>query len=354
MKRFITPLIVLAAMLSALGTRAAGYPHFPIRDLALIYAGESFRPKWTPDQMAQYVGHTFADGSSSWLFDGFLFIEFRTPADRYFIPYPNKEMARKTDWQEYMDNLFTTGVNIDALDKAVSIWKKTLGAPDYRHKVVLSVFVPDNSQTDWGSIDGRALNFTKTDDQVAACRWMIDQLVSRFNAAGYANLDLAGIYWCNEQLNNRDAALQVSKIVKSYGFNFVWIPWFKSPGFDDPGALGFDMTYLQPNYFFNTKVEKSRLTEACRYARQYSLGLEFEADERCMSTGGSPDHVTRFDDYLTAFKKQKALTQAPLAYYLSSNLLCNMLNSKNADDNARAESLCRMIADRRKISRLNP
>ena len=54
------------------------YTKNQIRDLALIYQGNSRRPKWDKADFIPYVSHKFADGHRDWTFDGFLFLEFDT------------------------------------------------------------------------------------------------------------------------------------------------------------------------------------------------------------------------------------------------------------------------------------
>ena len=48
-----------------------------VRDLALIFQGGVHRIDWNERQIAPYVTHKFANGTEDWLFDGFLFLEFK-------------------------------------------------------------------------------------------------------------------------------------------------------------------------------------------------------------------------------------------------------------------------------------
>ena len=39
-----------------------GFPDCEVSDMALIYQGGAMRADWTPDQIAPYITHKFADG----------------------------------------------------------------------------------------------------------------------------------------------------------------------------------------------------------------------------------------------------------------------------------------------------
>lgn len=367
MKKVFLSLVLLLSALSAVVAqpRRAGYPHYPVRDLGLIYAGASDRPKWTAEELRPYIVHKFANGKTDWLFDGFLFIEYhtwRTPDGLFeFIPMPKTEPAMKKQYVAYLDYLFSKDVSLDALDKEISALKDSIGDPGFKHKIVLTLFVPRDGQTNWGRLNGRALDFNKLADKVEAVSWMLNQLVARFNAAQYKNLELIGMYWPYEELRDQagEFALQVSQKVHEKGLKFCWIPWYMAPGSDHWWDYGFDMVYQQPNYFVWPKAEKQQLYDACQRARDYNMGVEFEANTKCLSgntaDGNKPEeYVKRFKAYIDAFKKEGVMTHAPMAYYTDTKLLLQFAQNPTKQNRQLADLLAKFIVDRQKIKRLDP
>ncbi|MGN0219756.1 MAG: DUF4855 domain-containing protein [Muribaculaceae bacterium] len=335
------------------GDVAQGFPKFEIRDLALIYQGGAHRIDWTKGDFSAYITHKFEDGSEDWLFDGFLFLEFKDGKGRQFAPGYEKLNARRAEWEWYLDRLFESGKSLDALDQAISEKKQQLGDPGFRHKIILTIMVPIVDQKDWGELDGRRLDFSNIDDREAAARWFIDQLVERFAKAGYKNLDLTGLYWIAESTNGSGSMpQQLSPYIHSKGLKFVWIPWFKAPGHDNWQALGFDMVYLQPNYFFYNDVAPSRVNEAVNIAKSYNLGLEFECDENFISKA---ERVERFFTYLDTFERRSVFSHSPIAYYTGSSLLRQLAAGSMTDRQRQLiDRLARNIITRRTYDYLLP
>lgn len=112
-------------------------------DMALIYAGGDQRPEWTVDEIAPYVTHTHADGRRSWLFDGFMFLEFSSGSTGVgFCNGTSGKKATRADWEWLLDKTFDPHSKLAALDSAITLAKAELGQPPMRHKVVLCVPAP--------------------------------------------------------------------------------------------------------------------------------------------------------------------------------------------------------------------
>lgn len=325
----------------------------PIRDLVLIYQGGNHRPDWTQEEFVPYVTHTFADGKKDWLFDGFLFLEFRND-DKQFINGLRMANAQKADWEYYLDRVFEPGKSLDALDKCIGDQKKELGDPDFRHKVVLTVLPPIHSQKDWGELDGRQLDFDNIEDCKLAVKWFLDQLIDRFNKAGYQNIDLSGIYWLDEEMSNFDGfPKHVAPYIHEKGLQFVWIPYFQAFGYERWKDLGFDIAYHQPNHFFHKNIPDSRLDEACSLARQYGMGLEFEFDSMALKEAENSSY-DRMQAYIDAYWRNDVFTDAALAYYEGGNGFGVFAKNKSKENQALIDRLARIIVERRANQSLVP
>lgn len=319
-----------------------------VRDLALIYQGGAHRIDWTEEQIEPYVTHKFADGTEDWLFDGYLFLEFKDGRGAQLSPGYDTVNATKEVWEWYLDRIFEKGKSLDALNSVIGKKKEQLGDPGFKHKIVLTAVVPLKGQTDWGELDGVALDFNNTDDQKKAVNWFIDQLVDRFAAAGYDNLDLHGIYWIDEDMvHTNDFPREFKDYVHSKGLEFVWIPYFKAPGTERWKDLGFDIAYQQPNHFFSKEIPDSRLDEAVDIALDYNMGMEFEADEKALSQ--APDNSRdRMEAYINAFERRGVFEKAPIAYYTGSHLFTDMVENPSPENQEIMDRLARHIVDRRK------
>lgn len=122
-------LFVILFSLFSLCSFAQDFATSDIRDLALIYQGGAHRCDWTGDDIAPYVTHRFADGTEDWLFDGFLFLEFKDGRGKQFSPGYDKQNATRADWEWYIDRLFEKGKSLHALDDVLTAKKAALGDP---------------------------------------------------------------------------------------------------------------------------------------------------------------------------------------------------------------------------------
>lgn len=347
MKLLKSILAALLAVLCAPAGSAEGLMRGPVNDLALIYQGGLFRIDWTPEEIAPYVTHRFADGSESWLFDGFLFLEFSDGRGRQFAPGYNPGNARRTEWEWYIGRLFEQGKALHALDRVIGEKKDSLGDPGFRHQVVLTLPTPIPDQKDWGSIGGRELDFSNQDDQLAAVEWFIDTVARRFGQENFRNIDLHGYYWVDEDRKaTKYLTARIAPLVHAQKKLFYWIPYFGAPGHNEWKELGFDMAYLQPNFFFRPQLPVSRLDDTVNIARSHDMGLEFECDERALSDS-DPCYASRMTAYIDAYRRRGVFAEASIAYYTGNHLLLDMARRPSPSNTALSDFLASFIVERR-------
>ena len=318
-----------------------------VQDLALIYQGGSHRMDWTVDEFRPYVVHEFTDGTKDWLFDGFLFLEFKNGSGRHYTVGYEKLNARKGEWAWLLDRIFEEGKSLSALDACITEQIAELGKPGFKHQIVLGLPEAILDQKDWGELDGRTLDFSKEEDQLAATRWYIDELMKRFKAAKYKNLELSGFYWVAETNNYcGQLTVPISEYIHSLGKLFYWIPYWQSKGAEDWKALGFDVAYQQPNHFFNHSIPDSRLDDACAFAREHGMAMEFEFDEKATADRENSSHA-RMKAYIDHFEKNDVFNSSALAYYCGNRGVLTLHESKNPADHALMDRLARRIQMRR-------
>lgn len=318
-----------------------------IQDLALIYQGGVHRLDWTVDQIQPYVVHQYADGRKDWLFDGFLFLEFKDGKGYGYGSRYDKNDARKTEWLWLLDRIFEEGKSLSALDQCIENQIKEIGKPDFKHKVVIGLPEALPGQKDWGEINGKKMDFSKEEDQIQATYWYIDLLMKRFKKEKYKHLDLAGFYWVSEDVETcKDLTIPLGKYIRSLDKKFYWIPYWQAKGFERWKELGFDIAYQQPNHFFSASVPDKRLEDACMSAREHNMGMEFEFDEKALYDTKESSY-NRLKAYIDYFEKNNVFEESAIAYYSGFSGFLDMAKSTNPKDHAIMDRLAKLIIDRR-------
>lgn len=318
-------------------------------DTVLIYQGGSGRLPWTPDQFAPYVRcRDPRDGREKWLFDGFLFIEFHD-GDRTFSEGEGNGKwtpADKKTWMHLLDKNFEAGHGVPALEQCCAETEKRLGPPLRRRQVILTLPEPIVNFTRWGQLNGRRLDFSATADRLAACDWYIAQALEKWRRLAPKHLALAGFYFVPEHASppNRQLLPLVARKIHQLGLRFFWIPYWRAAGAGDWKKLGFDIASQQPNYFFHPGLPKSRLQEACDFARAHGMGMEMELDDRLISR--TKIFGPRFDAYLKAFANNGVKESASMSYYEGGGTLLRLAQSKDKKVHSYYDRMAQWVLDR--------
>jgi hypothetical protein len=335
--------------LGAARARPPGYPPLVDRggpaDLVLLFQGGVGRLAWTEKELAGYV--TYRDprtGRERWLFDGFLFLEFKDGRGARFVGQLKLRSATRADWTWLGERLFARGVALDALDRAVASASARIGRPARRRKVILGLPEPIRRQKDWGELDGRPLDFDRAADRLAATEWYVREALRRWRERAPAHLDLHGFYWIAEDSSESKQLLpRVAELVHREGLELIWIPYWNSPRLTGWRELGFDRAYLQPNHFFKPSIPDTRLDEACEAARALGMGLEIEFDGRAWT---DPSYRARLPAYFARFRAAGALARAPLAWYEAGGAIARMSASNDPAVRRLYRALARVVIAR--------
>lgn len=324
--------------------------NYPVRDLALIYQGARHRIDWTEEDFYSYLTHRFLGAKEEWTFDGFLFIEFTTGLDEdghHFCANNFQPNARRVEYEWYIERLFEKGKSLDALDKAIDTKKKKIGDPGFKHKIVLTTFVPVIDQTDWGEIDGVKMSFRKDADRLTVIKWFIDTLIERFKAENYENLELFGIYMLTEDdYQISTISSDIKRYIHRKGLDYLWIPYYMAHGVQKWKDYGFDIAYMQPNHFFSPELPDSRLDDALSYCNEANIAVEFECDDRALSQAEN-SFWGRMKSYIDAFETYGVWYKKPIAYYTGFNALIDFDRNPSPQNTILTERFYRHIVNRR-------
>ncbi len=332
--------------------KTVDYNTYKCRDMNLIWKGNDQRhQRWTQEQFVPNVSHLFSDGHRDWTFDGFIFLESAAENGATFYPSLGV-MGKRSDWQWWMDQLFERGVSLDALDKCIDSLKTEIGEPPFRHKILLGIPAPCPKTVDWGEVDGKVIDMSNPDDATLATKWFIDEMVARYHAQNYKNIDLIGLYWIDEDMcNTGDMAARVEPLVHAHDLDYCWIPYFNARGIGAWRDWGFDMVWIQPGYLFNKGQSPLRLKDAMDYARGLGFGMELEMERS--SLFGMPESThSKVREYVDWFENAGVWDRSGVAYYTGTDALNYMAKSTDPEDHELMDRLFNIIVKRRSNPKL--
>lgn len=281
-----------------------------IHDVLLSYICHPNVKPITKDIYLPHVAYIENGEIKDTLFDSYMYL----PYVAYLYNGGKKKPLKKEDWQHYIDVQYTEGENMDALEAAVEETKEALGRPDYKVSVFLSILYPVVTQTQFGVIDGKMLDFSNYEDRITAIKWLIDEQVRIFNQKGYKNIYIQGFYWFTEEIDYSDAFLiklikETTDYVRSLGFITTWIPYFQASGYNEWAKFGFDHVCYQPNFAFNYNIPDQRLFDAAEAAKLLGMCIELEIG------GSKAEDVDRLKKYYAVGAITGYMTEAMHMYY---------------------------------------
>ena len=314
------------------------------RDFMLFYYNDkpSAQSAPTKEKILKYI----LTKDSQWLFDGYLLLTIKNSEGRSFGPGYSDTPTNQKDWLSLLDYYCSTLIPL--LDESAAAAAQQVGSFPRRLKVAIMVPFPPYGQLGWGVIDGETVSFDNNASRIKACEWYIDTAVEYFKAGGFENVELCGFYWFNESLGMSDSEKvdlpmirTVADYIHSKNTCFYWIPYYDIYNYSTSELgkwkeYGFDMTYYQPNYFFRSDAENTRIETAVSRAHAAGAGMEMEFDWRAISWYSGDDAASmkysqRMERYITEFESSGVWDQDFVAYYEAGAFLY-FYDSKNPTD----------------------
>ena len=249
----------------------------------------------------------------------------------------------------------------------------------------------------WGQIDGRVLDFQDVNDQILAYKWFIDQVRIAWQTLAPKHLQLAGFYILSEELvmpkgshsdyigwnydsKRWDKILpHVSSYLHSFACGLYWIPYYKADGYYMSKQLGVDITYIQPNKYWDYNESKSWswvFNTMSTYG--HGMELEFEGTHGESGWSGYVEGVKRtsasileqvyttyeaegrkpgqqnpyaernkqlFRDYMNRFKEAGYYGKAYVATYSGTNAMVELATSSDPKDREMYLEYCKFITE---------
>jgi len=258
--------------------------------------------------------------------------------------------TQKKHWLRLLERNFAREDGLPVLERVCRETAARIGPPLRRRQVVLTLPVPIPGQTNWGGLNGRALDFRKPVDCLAACEWYLDVALAKWHALAPRELELTGFYWVYESSAFTNEFLpQVAHLVHARGKQFCWIPYWHAGGAQaNWRAFGFDVAWQEPNHFFHPELPDSRLQAACDFARRHGMGLEMEFDGRLLSQPESFE--PRFNAYLDAFTRNGVKETAAVAYYEGGVAVFQLATSEDPELRRHYDRLAEFVLHRQRLA----
>lgn len=238
---------------------------------ALIYNGLTENDSFTPAFFNSYLSYQDETGTAQAMFDSFVVLGLRYPGGEFAETARNN--AHYRDYQWYIDRTYQQDGALHQLNEAAKMQNRTVD-------VYLTIPYPKRTGI-IEDLNGRAFevdNYTRSD----LARWYVDQMMTRWNRAGFTNINFKGFYWLNETVKvDSDGALlsSLSAHIRKYNKKFVYAPHATSTNFKKWQKYSFDAAFLQPNAFRTATPDKeARLHKAFVNAQIYGSGITLEVN----------------------------------------------------------------------------
>ncbi|MZP30486.1 DUF4855 domain-containing protein [Heliobacterium undosum] len=335
---------VLLSQDARVAKSARGYLQIPgVNDILLVYTGHYGKAgTWTSDDFLPMIAYRNRQGYRDRMFDTML-----------FLPY-GETGSVKEKWGAYLDDLFTPGIQLSALNGAVAEMNRILGTA-HTEKVILTLPYPDSQERNFGSLEKNSpsLSFDPAhvgreqalDNRLAALKWYYRELIERWQGAGFENLELAGIYWYAETIDvhvpdETQLVQGAARIVRADNRDFYWIPFYGANGYENWRSYGFEHVLLQPNYYADDIKPDERMDRTAALAKKYRLGMELEISDQVFDSAG---HYDAFYKQLDRAHRLGADGDMTNAYYAESKTLVRVSNSSDPKIRAIYDDLYRWI-----------
>ena len=283
---------------------------------ALIYNGFKEIEKFTPQFFSHYLKTKPVNGVQHKMFDTFVILGLRYNEDgAQFVDGPTNR-ANYSDFQTYIERTFNADGAIVNLNQAAKTANRTVD-------VYVSIPYPKRTEP---IID---LNGNDVGDDVYArydlASWYVKEVMRKFDAGKYENLNFKGFYWLSETVRTVDDEVVISSIsslLKKDNKFFIYSPHATSTNFYKWKDYGFDAAFLQPNAFRATTPNKEeRLHRAFLNAQIYGTGITIEIDSYHMDK--AEQGIETFNMYMD-ISKRYGLDEKGMMFYQGTNMVERM------------------------------
>ncbi len=261
----------------------------------------------TESELLPYVAYVNKNGEVlDKMFDGAILL----PCDGVYPSggrlYKNDNApAIMSDYQLYIEQTFTSGQDLSALNKVVGKVNDKLES-DKKFGVFLSVPYPCITDVPFGDVNSDGIvDYSATlEDRLAIIKWYVEECISLFNENEYNNLELCGFYWLEDKVDYNYSHHETQLLIKANdylsekGYKTLSSFGYLSAGFDQWKDFGFDASVMKGE-LTKKDLPSEMLPEFSRSIYNNCMGAEIE-------TGALADYMEGEEAYLQLGNKYES------------------------------------------------
>ncbi len=264
---------------------------------------------WTAEDLKPYQSYLVNGVALDTLFNGFIFNPIMGRKGHYLYPmYADfGTLPQKKDWKIVLNRLFKMNHNFEAVANNIVAGKQT--------DIWVTLPYPILTQENFGSIDGKELNFKNDDDRFSAVQWWISKFLSKWAESIHLHNKLLfrGFVWPRASIAVQDENIvkRITAYIREKGYLSLWLQQYGSTGCVEWKNFGFDAACTHPNYYGNVGPDYTWIPNATVFARHYHLGMQITFGKGALFKDGHLLDYLNFGYFNEYMKKSLLVYQFP-------------------------------------------
>lgn len=290
---------------------------------------ESKISKWTAKDLKPYQYYVVNKKSIDTMFSGLIFYPITGRRKHYLYPmYSNIGLlAEKEDWEVALKGLFLENYNFEAASTNTRKGNKT--------DIWVTLPYPTHTQTNFGKVNGKVLNFKVESNRFEAMQWWILEFIKKWRKAEHIHdkLSFKGFVWPRASIDKGDESLvkRVTNFIRKNGFLSLWLQQYGSAGCVDWKKFGFSAACTHPNYYGGKGPGVNWITNTAVFAKHYHTGMQIIFGKGILF---KENHLL---DYLNYGVSKNYMKDSLLVYQFPKQTM-RKINEKSPDDYAKLYS----------------
>ncbi|MBS4179632.1 DUF4855 domain-containing protein [Lederbergia citrea] len=274
---------------------------------------ESRISKWRVIDLKPYQYYLVNNKAVDTMFGGLIFHPISGRQNRFLYPmYTNIGiLAEKEDWELALKRLFYKEYNLDAAAINTKKGEKT--------DIWVTLPYPTSTQTNFGKIKDRIINFKFDSHRIEAMKWWILEFLKKWGEAEHIHdrLSFKGFVWPRASIDSRDEKLvkRVTYFIRKKGHLSLWLQQYGSAGCVEWKEFGFNAACTHPNYYGQKGPNFSWINNSTVFAKYYHTGMQIIFGK------GALFKKNHLYDYLNSGVYKKYMNDSLLVYHFPNQTM---------------------------------
>jgi hypothetical protein len=227
---------------------------------------------WTAEDLKPYQSYLVNDVPIDSMFGGLIFNPINGRKDHFIYPMYTDFgiLPEKQDWQLAIKRLFMDDYNLDAAAKNTLRGKKT--------DIWVTIPYPILTQTKFGFLKGKTINFKIEENRFEAMRWWIKKFLYKWEDFKHLHnkLTFRGFVWPRASIDSRDESLvkKITAYIHKKELLSLWLQQYGSVGCVEWKEFGFDAACTHPNFYGTTGPDYTWIVNSTVFAKYFHTGMQ--------------------------------------------------------------------------------